>query len=237
MVVDGGISTVNKNTYLSEMKPFFIFIVVFHCGTGWAQDPWKNIYSQHAWAARDKWQRSEELVRLMKITQGSRVADVGCHEGYMSFKLARVVGESGIVYAVDLQQAKLDKVRKRADDNKIAQIKIVKAEDDNPNLPDNELDAVVILDTYHEMDAHAEILRHIRSSLKRGGRLLICEPIADSRRKLSRDEQENKHELALEFAIADLKDAGFRIVYQKDNFIDRTKEKGDKMWVVVGEKM
>jgi ubiquinone/menaquinone biosynthesis C-methylase UbiE len=219
------------------MKVLIAFLFCLTCASAPAQDPWKNIYSQHAWAQRDKWQRSEELIRLLKVGDGSRVADVGCHEGYMTFKLARVVGEDGTVYAVDLQQAKLDKVKKRADDNSISQIKTVKAADDNPNLPENELDGVVILDTYHEMDAHTEILPRIRSSLKKGGRLLICEPIADARRKLSREEQEKKHELEMEFALADLKEAGFRIVYQKDNFIDRTKEKGDRMWVVVAEKI
>ena len=40
----------------------------------------------------------------------------------------------------------------------------------------------------------------------------------------------------MEFALADLKKAGLKIFYQKDNFIDRTKEKGDKMWVVVAVK-
>lgn len=222
---------------LYEMRIITFFLFCLICAKAPAQDPWKNVYSQHAWRERDKWQRADEFIRLLKIGEGSRVADVGCHEGYMTFKLAKVVGDAGAVYAVDLQQSKLDKVRKRADDNKLSQIRTVKGENGNPNLRENELDAVIILDTYHEMDAHSEILRHIKSALKRGGRLLICEPIADSRRKLPREEQEKKHELDMTFALADLKAAGFRIVYQKDNFIDRVKEKGDRMWVVVVEKI
>lgn len=218
------------------MKFLVWILLIFLCGSALAQDPWKNIYSQQAWAARDKWQRSEEIIRLLRISQGSRVADIGCHEGYMTFKLAREVGESGLVYAVDVEQGKLDKVRKRADENGIAQIRTVKGDRHDPKLPAGILDAVIILDTYHEMAAHAEILQHVKASLKKGGRLLICEPIADERRILSRAEQEKKHELALEFALADLKNAGLRIVHQKDNFIDRTKEKGDRMWVVVAEK-
>lgn len=219
------------------MKFTIGILFLFLSGSSPAQDPWKNIYSGQAWAARDKWQRSEDLLRMLKISHGSRVADIGCHEGYMTFKLARQVGETGLVYAVDLEQGKLDKVRKRADENGIAQIRTVKGERDNPKLPPGVLDAVIILDTYHEMAAHAKILQHVRTSLKRGGRLLICEPIADDRRSLSRSEQEKKHEIALEFALADVKDAGLTIIYQKDNFVDRTKEKGDRMWVIVAEKM
>lgn len=218
---------------LSKMNVLTVIALFFACGSVCAQDPWKNIYSQHAWAERDKWQRADDLIRLLNISPGSVVADIGCHEGYMTFKLAETVGNVGAVYAADVGEAKLEKVRKRAEQNNLNQVKIVKAEDDNPRLPRNGLDAVIILDTYHEMDHHAEILQHIFTSLKAGGRLLICEPIADSRRELSRAEQERKHELSMHYALDDLRDAGFRVLYQRDNFIDRTKEKGDRMWVVV----
>ena len=130
----------------------------------------------------------------------------------------------------------MEKVKARAVENKITQIEVVKGDDDDPKLPDHTLDAVLILDTYHEMDAHEEILQHIKNSLKPGGRLVICEPIAETRRKLSREEQEKKHELSMEHALRDLGHAGFKVRYQKDPFIDRTKEKGDKMWVVVAVK-
>lgn len=218
------------------MKIAIVILFSAAYGLASAQDPWKNIYSQHAWAERDKWQKADELISLLKIKQGSHVADVGSHEGYMTFKLARKVGSKGVVYAVDLDQGKLDKIKQRATENNIGQIRTIKGRDDDPLLPVNALDAVLILDTYHEMDDHDDILQHIKASLKMGGRLLLCEPIADSRRSLSRTEQEQKHELALEFALDDLKKAGFEIVYQKDKYINRAKEKGDNMWVIVAEK-
>lgn len=210
---------------------FFLFTA-----NSFAQDQWKNIYSQPAWAARDKWQKSDEIIRLLNISSGSQVADIGCHEGYMTFKLAKAVKTNGFVYAVDVASAKLEKLKKYAEENSIENIATIQGDDDNPKLPSNVLDAVLILDTYHEMDDHDAILQCIKTSLKQGGRLLICDPIADARRKLSRTEQENKHELAMEFAEDDLKKAGFKIRYRQDFFIDRTKEKGDKMWVVVGVK-
>ena len=211
---------------------FFVMPVI-----SMAQDPWKNIYSQPAWEERDTWQKANELIALLGIREGSRVADVGSHEGYMTFKLARKVGTGGAVYAVDLDQSKLDKLKKRADENRIQQIKPIKGEEDNPGLPANTLDAALILDTYHEMDDHDQVLQHIRKALIPGGRLLICEPIADARRALERSEQERKHEIAMQFVLDDLKKAGFKILFSKDNFIDRTKQKGDWMWVVVAEKV
>jgi len=218
------------------MKVSAAVVLMLLSGSVLAQDPWKNIYSHHAWEKRDKWQKADELIRLLDVGSGAAVADVGCHEGYMTFKLAKVVGNRGLVYAVDVGEAKLEKVKNRAAENNLTQVKTIRGDYDNPRLPLNVLDGAIILDTYHEMDDHEEILQHIKNSLKAGGRLVICEPIADSRRKLSREAQEGKHELAMEYALADLKKAGFRTFYQKDSFIDRTKEKGDKMWVVVAVK-
>lgn len=201
-----------------------------------AQDPYKNIYSAHAWKERDAWQKPDELIKLLKIGPGSQAADIGCHEGYMTFKLSKVVGRTGKVYAVDVEDSKVKKVQSLAAESKIENVTAIKGDYDDPKLPLNSLDAVIILDTYHEMDDHDEILRHILRALKPGGRLLVCEPIAESRRNSKRSEQEAKHELGMSFALDDLKKAGFKISFQKDPYVDRTKEKGDKMWVVLAEK-
>jgi ubiquinone/menaquinone biosynthesis C-methylase UbiE len=212
-----------------RLTAFFLLISF----SGFCQDTYKNIYIRHAWKARDAWQRADELIRLLGISPGSEVADIGCHEGYMTFKLSKIVGNDGQVYAVDINQSKVDKVKTFAEKNNITNIKVIKGDYDDPKLPAAKLDAVIILDTYHEMDDHDEILKHVKASLKPGGKLVICEPIAEERRKSSRADQERKHELALQFALEDLAKAGFKVTFQKDPFIDRVKEKGDKMWVVV----
>jgi SAM-dependent methyltransferase len=115
-------------------------------------------------------------------------------------------------------------------------VRLVKGDYDNPKLPTNSLDAAIILDAYHEMDDHDKILEHIKASLKNSGRLILCEPIAEERKKSTRAEQEKRHELGMNFALEDLKKAGFEIVFQKDPFVDRSKVKGDMMWIVVAEK-
>jgi ubiquinone/menaquinone biosynthesis C-methylase UbiE len=216
-----------------RLIPVFLFLA-YTCP---AQDAYKNIYSSHAWKERDKWQRADELIRLMDISSGSQVGDIGCHEGYMSFKLSKVVGSSGKVHAVDVDESVLRKIRKSVEESNVTTIEVIKGDYDDPKLPPGKLDAVIILDTYHEMDDHDRILQHVKSALKTGGKLVICEPIAEQRRKLPREDQEKKHELGMKYALEDLKKAGFKIDYQKDPFIDRTKEKGDKMWVIVGVKI
>lgn len=216
------------------MRLVVFFLLASFCTH--AQDPYKNIYSRHAWEARDQWQKADELIRLMQIPRDGHVADIGCHEGYMTFKLSKVVGAGGMVYAVDVDESKLEKVRNSATRGRIRNITAIKGDFDDPRLPATTLDAVIILDTYHEMDDHDDILRHLLQALKTGGRLVICEPIADARRKLTREEQERRHELGMPFALGDLKRAGFEIAYQQDPFADRSEQKGDRMWVLVAVK-
>jgi len=218
------------------MKQIVILLQFFFVQLAIAQDPWKNVYRESAWTERDKWQRPNELIKLLNIRQGTKAADIGCHEGYMTIKLSLAAGSSGEVIAVDIDQSKLNLLKKHLEERKINNVTLVKGDYDNPKLPANQLDGVIILDAYHEMDDHDKILQHIKSASKEGGGLVICEPISESRRKLSRGEQEQKHELGINFAAEDLKRAGFEITYQKDPFVDRTKVKGDTMWVIVATK-
>lgn len=214
----------------------WLFLFMICSVTAHAQDTWKDVYSEHAWPDRDKWQKPDELIRHLNLKAGSKVADIGCHEGYLTVKLSAAVGTEGHVFAVDIEQSKLDRLKKNLDSRHISNVTTVKGDTDNPKLSPGSLDGVIILDTYHEMDAHDAMLQHIRSALKPGGRLVLCEAIAEARRKSSRDVQEGKHELGLSFALEDVRKAGFTIVYQADPFVDRTAEKGDKMWILVVKK-
>jgi len=218
------------------MKSIAVFILTVMSLSVTGQDPWKNIYRESAWDERDTWKRADDIIKLLKIKPGSHVADIGCHEGYMTIKLSRQVSGAGTVYAVDVDQSKLDLLKKHLTERKIENVNLIKGDYDDPKLPSNSLDAAIILDTYHEMDDHDEILEHIKTSLKNGGRLILCEPIAEARKKLTRAEQEKKHELGMNFALEDLKRAGFEIIVQKDPFVDRSKVKGDMMWIIVAQK-
>ena len=193
------------------------------------------VYTKSAWTDRDKWQKSGELIRQLNLKPGSQVADIGCHEGYMTFKLSTAVGEKGLVYAVDVEQNKLDQLKINQQQSKVKNVVAVKGDYDDPKLPVNSLDAVIVVDTYHEMDDHDAILQHVMKALKIGGRLVLWEPIAEERRKMLRADQERKHELGIIYALDDLIKAGFTILKKQDPFVDRS-EKGDKMWLIVATK-
>ena len=120
-----------------------------------------------------------ELLEWADVNKNATVADIGCHEGYLSMHLARVVGQDGKVYAVDVREDRLEKLRKNASKRQIENIEATLGDYDDPKLPENKLDVVFVVDAYHEMTEYRTMLSHIHKSLKPGGRILILEKLKD----------------------------------------------------------
>ena len=195
---------------------------------------YNNIYKESAWKDRDKWQHPERILEAARVKEDTKVADIGCHQGYLTVKLAEKIGETGKVYAVDVDKYQLSQLesnlKKR---NLLNKVEIIKGDYDNPNLPANTLDAAIIIDSYHEMDEYKKMLIHILTALKPGGRFILIEPIAPERESLTRDQQTARHEIAIHYAREELIEAGFQILKEENPFIDRMKAKGDKEWMII----
>jgi len=193
----------------------------------------QNIYTRNTWNDRDKWQQVSKILETIGISKGDVVADIGCHEGYMTFKFIEKVGESGKVYAVDVNKSRLNTLNNLLEKEGIYIVTTVKGDYDNPNLEPASLDYAFIMDAYHEMEDYEEMLKHIKSALKFDGKLVILEPIADEHRTFSRENQMDKHDISLHYVVNDLKKAGYEVILQKDKFINRAPKKKDHLWIVM----
>jgi predicted methyltransferase len=167
-------------------------------------------------AKRDVWQQPERVMDALGLRSGSRVADVGCGEGYFVMHLARRVGPSGIVYAVDLDESALEKVRDKAKRAGLENVRIVRSKPDNPMLPANDLDAVLMVNAYHEMREHDAMLQEIFVALRRGGRLGIIDAAGrdgDSRAALMR-----AHTMSESLVREDAEKSGFTFARKEPGF-------------------
>jgi ubiquinone/menaquinone biosynthesis C-methylase UbiE len=180
---------------------------------------------------REQWQKVPEIFAAMRVAPGRRVADVGAGSGFFTVRLSSAVGTSGRVFAVDINPRLLHELQERVTREKLQNVEVIAAEPDNPRLPAS-LDAVLIVNAYHEMDAHQKILDTIRQALTLDGRLVIVEPIARTREQTSRAEQRENHEIALGYVVDDLQQAGFRIIEQRPTFVENLLDR-DTEWLVV----
>ena len=181
---------------------------------------------------RDAWQNVDGIFAAMNVKPGAVVADVGAGDGYFTTRLSKAVGESGKVYAVDVNPAQLVRLRNRVEEAGEGNVEIVQGELADPRLPAGVLDAALIVNAYHEMSEYASMLAQIKAALKPNGRLVIVEPISESRRHRPRAEQTKNHEIAMDLVLADVREAGFVAVAAQDPFVSRPNGR-DVEWMLV----
>ena len=120
---------------------------------------------------RDDWQRPEQIMDALGIAEGSKVADIGIGSGWFTIRLARRVGPNGLVYAEDVQRQMLEATRRRVSREGLKNVETILGTDTNPNLPPGTLDAILIVDTYPEVDERVTFLRNLAAALKPNGRI------------------------------------------------------------------
>jgi ubiquinone/menaquinone biosynthesis C-methylase UbiE len=123
---------------------------------------------------RDAWQRPDEVMDALRIGDGSRVADLGAGSGWFTVRLARRVGPNGVVYAEDIQRQMIDAISRRVARENLANVTTVLGEANDPKLP-TPVDAVLIVEAYHEMDQPVVLLKNVARYLRPGGRIGIVE--------------------------------------------------------------
>jgi SAM-dependent methyltransferase len=126
--------------------------------------------------------------------------DLGCGPGYFTLPLAEMVGETGHVIAVDVQQEMLDKVRERAEAAGLApRISFERPDGGGPGAL-GPADFALAFWMVHEVPDRLSFLRQVHDSLKPEGRLLLVEPALHV----------SKTEFA--FAVAVAEKVGFTVV-------------------------
>jgi len=124
---------------------------------------------------RESEEHPDQCLDALDIKRGMVVADVGAGIGFMSFKMAKRVGPSGKVYATDVQPEMLEKLRARAQRDKIANVQTVIGTETDPKLPAGSIDLILMVDVYHEFSHPQEMLDRMREALKPAGRLVLVE--------------------------------------------------------------
>lgn len=181
---------------------------------------------------RDQWQRPADVLRALDLREGNTVADLGSGSGYFTLKLAPVVGKQGHVLAVDLRKLSLFFLWTRALLRGQHAVHVILGEEDDPRLPTESVDAVLICNTYHEFSHPEVILKRVGQALRAGGRLVVVD------RAPRPEAVEHGHEVSLSVVEGQLQQGGFEIVSHDDHFIDRqgAPQTDDLWWLVIARK-
>jgi ubiquinone/menaquinone biosynthesis C-methylase UbiE len=109
------------------------------------------------------------------IADASVVADIGAGSGWFTIRLARRVGPQGLVYAEDVQREMILAISRRVSREGLANVRPVLGLKNDPRLPPQSLDAVLVVDAYHEIENRVAMLSSLARALKPQGRIGVVD--------------------------------------------------------------
>ena len=121
---------------------------------------------------RDSWQQPDLVIENLGVRPGDEVADLGAGSGYFTVRLAREVGPSGKVYAVDIDPKMLDYIARRAQEEKLDNIQTILADPDDPKLGSQSVDLIFICDVLHHIHDRDKYYPKLHRALRPGGQLV-----------------------------------------------------------------
>ena len=124
---------------------------------------------------RERQERTDLLVENLQLEPGNNVADIGAGSGYFSLLMARQVGPTGSVYAVDIQPEMLAIIESKSAGAGLKNIQRILASEDNPNLNPESIDLALFVDAYHEFKWPREVMSAIHTALVPDGKIVLIE--------------------------------------------------------------
>ncbi|MDQ3018438.1 MAG: methyltransferase domain-containing protein [bacterium] len=117
------------------------------------------------------------VVAQMGLRPGNIVADLGSGSGFFVLAAAKFVGNTGIVYAVDVQEAKLTATLSASTQQGFKNVQAIKADLDKPftDIEETSCDAVIMASILHEIGSRQALLKNAYRILKTGGKILAVE--------------------------------------------------------------
>lgn len=181
-------------------------------------EPYKGDLSIFEGEERAKDLQIDRVMDILKITEGKSVADIGAGSGWFTVRAAKRVGDKGKVYAVEVNEDAIKYINDRAKRENFANITTILGTADDPKLPDNSIDAVMILKTYHEIAQPVKLMENLRKDFKKDALVAV----------IDRSGNGEDHGINKEQVISEVEKAGFKL----DNQYDFVKGNGVEYFLV-----
>ena len=149
-------------------------------------------------STRIEWQKPDEVVALLGEIEGKTIMDIGAGTGYFAFRLAE---KGANVIAADVDERFIDFINEKKNEK----VTTRKVPYDSPNLAKAEVDAVIIVNTYHHIENRTDYFEQVLEGLKENGQLIIV----DFKKEKTTHGPPVNHKLSEDEVMKELKTAGF----------------------------
>ena len=155
---------------------------------------------------RDERLQIGRVMDILGIGPGKNVADIGAGSGYFTVRAAKRVGDSGRVYAVDINAEAIRYIDERARKEQLHDVVTILGKEDDPLLPAGQVDAVLLLKTYHEVAKPVTLLKNLRAALRPGAKIGI----------IDRNGNGENHGVKRDVVIREAAEAGYQLAGSYD---------------------
>lgn len=155
---------------------------------------------------RDERLQINRVMNILGIESGKNVADIGAGSGWFTVRAANRVGAGGQVYAIDINPEAVGHIEERARKEHLPNVKTILSKPDDPLLPPNSVDAVLLLKTYHEVAHPVELLRNLHPALRAGAKVGV----------IDRNGNGENHGVGSDIVVREAKEAGYALVKKYD---------------------
>lgn len=149
-------------------------------------------------------QPPEIVIPAIGLKAGMIVGEIGAGRGRYSVILAKQVGETGHIYANDINKEDLEYLDFRCERDKIDNISSILGKEKDPILPENKLDMIFIVNTYHHISHPVDVLKNAYPALKPTGTLVIIDGVP------GKYGGNSSHTTPTKELISQAKEAGFK---------------------------
>ena len=118
------------------------------------------------------------ILDASEVKPGMVIGEIGAGGGRMTLWLADRVGNTGKIYANDIDGEALERLAQRTRREGLDNVETILGRGTNPRLPEGTLDMVFMINVYHHVDEPVELIRNALPALKPSGTLVIveCDP-------------------------------------------------------------
>lgn len=162
---------------------------------------------------------AERIAEVLSLGPGMRVADVGAGDGEWSVELARRVGESGRVYATEVDEDDLEEIRERVEEAALGNVTSLLGDDLDTGLPAACCDAILLRLVYHHFTDPPQMRASLRRALLPGGLIAVIDLDPQEHwRDLPGVPDRGGHGIRAEELVIDMTAAGFEVVSRFDDW-------------------
>jgi ubiquinone/menaquinone biosynthesis C-methylase UbiE len=121
---------------------------------------------------RRRWQNPEAILRQIGLKPDHVFADIGCNDGFFAIPAARMAGEKGKVWGVDVDAEALERLKEKAKKEGLGNIRLKFGEAENTIFCEGCVDIVFFGIDLHDFRDPLRVLENARRMLKPGGKLV-----------------------------------------------------------------